>query len=107
MPNKPNKIKRSYLPERKPFERIRDNSWFYNSYKWRKFTKGFKQRNPLCIFCKDEGIIKETEVVDHKFQYQKGELGWNLNELQDYYFNALCTHHHNVRSGKQRHGGMG
>lgn len=105
MPNAPKKINRAYKPERKPFERAIDNSDFYNSYKWRKFTKGFKNRNPLCIQCANEGIASATAVVDHKEQYKPGAKGWDLNNLKDEDYNALCEFHHNSRSGKQAHNG--
>lgn len=104
MPSSPKKISRSYIPERKPFQREVDNNSFYNSWKWRKFTKGYKQRNPLCKDCEIEGVVKPVDVVDHKEQYAPGAKGWDLNDLRDEDYNPLCNHHHNKRSGKQRHG---
>lgn len=105
MPSKPKKINRSYKPETKPFERSVNNSWFYNSYKWRKFTKSFKIRNPLCVLdCKDLGIETASTVVDHKEQFKPGALGWDLNNLKDENYNAACDNCHNKKSGKQRHG---
>lgn len=104
MPSKPNKIKRAYKHEAKPFERSVDNSWFYNDYRWRKFTKGFKRRNPLCIDCKEEGVITATTVCDHKQQFSEDADGWNLNKLKDKDYNPKCNFHHNKRSGRQRHG---
>lgn len=108
MPTAPKKIKRPWVKETKPFQREVDNSWFYNSWKWRKFTKVFKQRHPLCeMQCKKDGIITETKVVDHLEQYSKGVPGWDLNDLQDEYFQAGCNKCHNSRSGKQGHGYKG
>lgn len=109
MPKKPNKIQRAYLPERKPFERSMDNTWFYNSWKWRKFRKGFIRRNPLCVVCEAEGITTTATVCDHKEQYNPHAKGWDLNKLKDEDYNAMCETHHNSKSGMQSHGlrGMG
>lgn len=104
MPSKPKKIARAYKPEVKPFERSMDNSWFYNSWKWRKFTKGFRQRHPLCDDCEREGVAAPTTVVDHKEQFKPGAAGWDLNNLKDEDYNPKCDYHHNKRSGLQRHG---
>lgn len=104
MPKKPDKIIRVYKPERKPFERSTDNSWFYNDYRWRKFTKAFKRRNPLCLDCEREGVTTATTVCDHKHQYSETAKGWDLNNLKDEDYNPKCDFHHNKRSGKQRHG---
>lgn len=105
MPSKPSKIKRSYVIERKPFERSIDNSWFYNSWKWRKFTKGFKDRHPLCgLDCKSNGIETATTVVDHKERFGPDAKGWDLDKLKDEDYNPACDKCHNSRSGKQRHG---
>ena len=103
----PDKIKRCYVVERKPFERSMDNSWFYNDYRWRRFTKRFKQRHPLCEACDQDGIVSATNVVDHKEQFTTTANGWDLNKLKDSDYNALCVYHHNSRSGSQAHGDMG
>jgi len=104
MPNKPKPKQRSWIPERKPHQRLINNSWFYNSYKWRKFIKGYKDRHPLCNDCNIKGIATPTTVCDHKHQYKAGAPGWDLTSLNDHDYNPLCNHHHNSRSGRQAHG---
>jgi 5-methylcytosine-specific restriction protein A len=106
MPNSPKKINRKYRPSFQDHKgRSRDNSGFYNSYKWRKFRKGFLNRNPLCtLYCQDEGIVSAATVVDHKEQSGPGAQGWDLNDLKDEYYNAACKACHDKRSGRQRHG---
>jgi hypothetical protein len=108
MANKPKQVKRSWVVERKPFERDNSNADFYNSWAWRKFTKGFKDRHPLCeMYCKLNDIVSETTVVDHLNQFGLGVDGWDLNNLKDEYFQAGCDLCHNKRSGKQAHGYKG
>lgn len=108
MPNAPQKKKRPWVAERKPFEREQDNSWFYNDWRWRKFSARFKREHPLCeMKCKDLGIITASTVTDHIHQYTEGGPGWNLNDLKDKDFQAGCDACHNSRSGKQAHGYKG
>lgn len=107
MPSKPEKKKRSWVPERKQHQRLIDNSWFYNDWRWRKFTKGFKERNPLCIECSKEGVVGATKVCDHKERYSPTAKGWDLNNIKDEYFNPMCDKHHNSKSGKEAHGYKG
>lgn len=106
MPYKPKQVKRSYQPETKPFGgRSVDNTKFYNSYKWRKFTKRFKQYNPFCeLYCKEEGLLTPVQVVDHKEQFTPGAKGWDLDNLKEENYTPACHKCHNKRSGKQRHG---
>jgi 5-methylcytosine-specific restriction protein A len=106
MPSKPKNIQRAYRPAYEDHKgRSRDNSNFYNNYKWRKFRSGFLRRHPLCeLYCKDEGIVSAATVVDHKEQSGEAAKGWDLNNLKDEHYNAACKSCHDKRSGKQRHG---
>ncbi len=67
----------------------------YNS-KWQKARKTYLQSNPLCFFCKENGIIKSATVVDHIIPHKGNQkLFWDKTNWQ-----SLCTHCHN--SIKQR-----
>ena len=80
-------------------KRLRDDSKFYNSYKWRKFRKNYIMNNPVCVMCEREGIIREADVVDHIIPIRQGGKRFDKNNLQ-----SLCKRHHDVKSGKDRHG---
>ena len=101
MPNKPKPIKRSWVPERKPFQNLNEekNRKVYNSRKWRKFSKDFKERNPVCVKCKEKGIVKASAVTDHIQRVNAGGDHYNEDNLQ-----ALCRSCHNSKSGKEAHG---
>lgn len=101
MAQSPKKIQRSYLPERKAFERVNDNSEFYNSWPWRKAAKRYKDKNPICVECEREGIVTPVKVVDHIIPINKG--GDKLNESN---FQSLCEVCHNKKSAKEK-GGYG
>ena len=93
MPKRPDKIKRSYVVERKPFERSTDNSEFYNSWAWRKFRKQYLDKNPLCVECDNSGVVTVATVVDHIVQIIKGGESLSESNVQ-----SLCEHHHNSKS---------
>jgi hypothetical protein len=106
MPNKPKDIKRKYLPERKAFGgRAIDNSKFYNSWKWRKKSKQYRELHSLCECneCKELKRVRPAEVVDHirglSYLLQNGLDPFNDVELQ-----SMSHECHNKKSGKQRHG---
>ena len=61
----------------------------YN-YRWRKFRELYLKENPLCVFCKNEGIVKEANVVDHITPHKGDkELFWSKENHQ-----SLCKFHH-------------
>lgn len=104
MPNSPKKRNRPWVVKRPKQHRSIDMTWFYNDSRWRKFSKAFKQRHPLCIDCDKKGIVTQTEVTDHKIRYVEGGPGFDLNNLKDKDFEPRCAKCHNSRSGRQSHG---
>jgi len=82
----------------KPFANIsRQNQHFYNSTRWRKISKGYKEKHPLCVECLKKGITKQSEVTDHIIPIDKGGDKFNSDNLQ-----ALCHRCHNSKTGKSR-----
>ena len=99
MPSSPKKVKRSWLPEKKPFARhAKDNSKFYNSWTWRKKRKAKLQRNPLCEECEAKDIVREATVVDHITPINEGGC-----KLCDDNLKSLCESCHNSKSGRESH----
>lgn len=102
MAKKPVNIKRSWVVERKPFERDNNNDAFYNSWAWRKIRKVFINKNPLCKHCDDKGMTEVATVVDHIKPINLG--GDRLNEDN---FQSLCESCHNKKSANESRGGYG
>lgn len=103
MASKPNKVVRSWVPQRAAFEREKDNSSFYNSWVWRKFAKRFKQNNPLCVECEKKDLVVPVKVVDHIVRINAG--GAKLDEAN---CQSLCESCHNRKSSNEsRSGGYG
>tara|TARA_B100000768_G_scaffold46545_1_gene45333 strand:+ start:1682 stop:1981 length:300 start_codon:yes stop_codon:yes gene_type:complete len=96
MPIKSKKFKPNWLPERVSHSRSIDNSAFYNSNKWRKFSRAYKDKNPLCVVCSAEGIVSPAQVADHIKQIIHGGKIFDINNIQ-----SLCNYHHNSKTGKE------
>ena len=98
MPNAPKKINRPWVVKGSK-KRLQDDSKFYNSWKWRKFRKSYLERNPVCVMCEADGIVTPAQVVDHIIPMRAGGAAFDEKNLQ-----SLCRHHHDIKSGKDRHG---
>ncbi|WP_082482252.1 HNH endonuclease [Flavobacterium sp. Leaf359] len=101
----PKRIRRSWIPERKPFEqRAVDNSRFYNSRTWRNLRKRFLDANPLCAECERNGEVRQATVADHIIPISRGGA-----ELDDKNLQPLCKRCHDSKSARERsgRGGMG
>ncbi len=99
MANKPNKIVRSFVPQRLAFEREKDNSGFYNSWPWRKFAKRFKINNPLCVECERNDLVVPVKVVDHIVAINAGGAKLDESNCQ-----SLCESCHNRKSSNESRG---
>lgn len=102
MTNRPNKVKRPWVRERKPFERDRENDNFYNSRAWRRLRVNFLINNSLCVKCATLGLVSVATVVDHILPINKGGERLDIDNLQ-----ALCAKCHNSKSGSEAVRGMG
>lgn len=99
MPSRPKKVNRPWKPERKPFERSKDNSSFYNSTRWRKVARIHKEKNPFCVKCDAEGKVTAVQFTDHIVRLEDGGEPYSDKNLQ-----SLCEFHHNQKSGREAHG---
>jgi 5-methylcytosine-specific restriction protein A len=96
MANKPTQVKRSWVVERKPFERDNSNADFYNSWAWRKLRKLQLDKNPLCKHCEDNDVITKAKVADHIISINRG--GERLDEAN---LQSLCESCHNKKSANE------
>ena len=67
-------------------------------YRWQKARKSFLKKNPLCVHCQQENIIKPATVVDH-IKPHRGDmkLFWDRDNWQ-----PLCETHHNRKTAQGR-----
>jgi len=101
MPTSPTVKKKPWTIERVQHQRVKDMRWFYNSRKWRSYSKDYKVRNPFCVECEQDGIVKSTGVTDHKETYENEPKGFDLDALNDKYMQPLCKTHHDSKSGRE------
>lgn len=76
--------------DRKPFQHL------YSS-KWNSYSKAFLRHNPLCVYCKQVGVVGRAEVTDH-IKPHKGDikLFWDKSNHQ-----PLCKHCHDSVKAKE------
>lgn len=71
---------------------------FYKTKRWERTSKQFRLKNPICVECLANGIVRKADVVDHivelKDDWSK-RLDWD--NLQ-----SLCHEHHNIKTAKAR-----
>ena len=103
MPTAPKVKKKPWTKERIQHHRVKDMRWFYNSRKWRKFSKSFKERNPICKECESLGLFTPAKVTDHVKTYEEEPKGFDLDNLEDKYMQPMCAKHHNSKSGREAH----
>ncbi|WP_322925339.1 HNH endonuclease [Paenibacillus campi] len=69
---------------------------------WRKAREGYLRKHPLCVHCRERGILKEATVVDHIIPHKGDkELFWERDNWQ-----PLCETCHNVKTATED-GGFG
>jgi len=82
----------------KAFENInKDNYSFYNSRAWRKLSKHYKLKHPLCVSCENQGRVTPSQVTDHITPIDKGGAKWDSSNFQ-----ALCHKCHNKKTASSR-----
>ena len=74
--------------------------YLYN-HNWRKASKAYLRRNPLCVYCLQTGKSKGARVVDHIVPH-KGDraLFWDIDNWQ-----GLCKRcHDSVKATEEARG---
>ncbi len=84
------------------------NSGFYHTAAWRKLRRWYITLHPLCEMCNKDGKTVSADIVDHKKRINRenpfntqGELYGEPLDPEN--LQSLCTHHHAVKSGRERH----
>ncbi|WP_303180622.1 HNH endonuclease signature motif containing protein [uncultured Butyricimonas sp.] len=98
MPIKPKPQKRPWVPERVPNDKMQRrvrSAPEYHTSRWTKESRAFRAEHPLCKLCEAEGIIHESEVVDHVIPFPLCGDFWNKENWQ-----AICQRH-NIEKGNR------
>jgi hypothetical protein len=82
---------------------------FYQSVTWKKVRLSHIKAEPLCRECKAMGLTVSGSVVDHIKQINPVDV-WDMqgetygHPIDESNLQTLCTMHHNMKSGRERHG---
>lgn len=65
---------------------------------WVKYSKLFRDKNPLCKHCKDKGHLKPSTCVDHIIPVEGSDdpLFWDETNHQ-----ALCWSCHSIKTARE------
>ena len=97
MPIIPKAKRPGWIPEKDKSRWTKsDGGAFYDSTQWRKIRRLVIADEPICIYCKADGIIQESQVVDHVIPIELGGSQTDRNNLQ-----GICTSHHNSKSSHE------
>jgi len=91
------RVRRAWEQKPQPQTGRKSKGTFYHTYKWRKLRRTFFSQHPLCQHCSNLGMVTAAKELDHIQPVRDGGSIWATNNLQ-----GLCTHHHAVKSGKER-----
>lgn len=70
--------------------------------KWQKARATYLAREPLCVKCKCEGVMRAATVVDHIIPHKNDQdLFWDTSNWQ-----SLCKPHHDRKTATED-GGFG
>tara|TARA_R110002020_G_scaffold81777_3_gene202836 strand:- start:1214 stop:1510 length:297 start_codon:yes stop_codon:yes gene_type:complete len=76
----------------------KNKSWggdtsFYRKAPWKKLRRIILDKNPLCVYCLKDDIVKPAQVVDHIIPIKKGGADLDESNLQ-----GLCHKCHNKKT---------
>lgn len=75
------------------------NAKLYNSVAWRKKRDAMRSKHPLCAACLLDGIVRQTEHIDHVIPHRRFPDRFLSNIFQ-----GLCQPHHTIKTNLEAHG---
>lgn len=67
--------------------------------RWGLFRRSFLADNPLCVQCKDDGVIEPATDVDHVHRHDGTYESFWAGPFQ-----GLCKRHHSAKTWRELHG---
>lgn len=81
----------------KPTRKTYDNDKFYKTTAWRKLQRYHMAKQPYCVVCMKQGIVRRGEIVDHIKEISDGG-----EKLADSNLQTLCRACHNRKTALER-----
>ena len=103
MPSLPKPQKPAYRAP-KPKKKASSDYKFYNSQRWRNYSKRYRTTCEVCLSLNHQRDITPSAigtrgVVDHIVPMQEGGSPWDANNHM-----GMCGEHHNIKRGLESHG---
>jgi len=76
---------------------LRENQDFYNSKEWRELRAWYVKKHPLCVTCRENGIAKPVQIVDHIVEIKDGGSLLCVTNLM-----SMCNLHHNAKTATEK-----
>lgn len=71
-------------------------------YRWQQERDSYLRLHPLCVMCKDDGVVTVATVVDHRIPHRGDQaLFWDRSNWQ-----SLCATHHSRDKQRQEQGSL-
>lgn len=80
-------------------EKYGRNAKLYNSTAWKSMRAGILSQNPICASCLCNGIITQTEAIDHVFPHRQDRNKFLINLFQ-----GLCIPCHTQKTKLESEG---
>lgn len=98
----PDKMPRPWLPRRQENREakrisLRERDPFYHTSRWKKESAAFRDQNPLCAICLQEGRTQPAEVTDHIIPKDRCQDPWDRSNWQ-----SLCKRHHAAKGSRDK-----
>jgi hypothetical protein len=84
----------AYIPNKKR-KRVRKpgkNQKFYQSARWKKVSRLYKNQHPICEVSYFDGLAAEAKVTDHIIPIEQGGAEWDERNYM-----GLSTYYHNLK----------
>ena len=75
----------------------RSRDEFYHTTRWKKESKDFRQRNPICAQCAREDLVVPSEVTDHIIPKNACSDPWDRSNWE-----ALCKKCHAKKGSRDK-----
>jgi len=94
MPKPPKRYKQRNRPKKTSAKTANERGY---NYRWQLVSRQFLKLNPLCVMCKESGIVTAATDVDHILPHRGNkELFWDQSNWQ-----PLCKSHHGKKSASE------
>ena len=100
-----NKKKRNQYKRKNEGDNRKKRQELYNMDEWKKLSKTYRMKHPLCEKCLENGIITPVAHVHHIKSFMRGKTDAEKIELllSESNLMSLCVEHHTDIHNRKKH----